>query len=171
MPEVESPAALLPECKTNPRKGSKKVRGVFEKMPGVWYIQYFDVDGRRRREKAGSKGNVIDLYRKRKNEVLTGKKLPEKLRARVVRFAELAEDAEAYCKANNQGQQFDFTASVGSKKNSATVRRKSQLRTCGSGSVSRTGRTPPSTVTKPCCRSFTVSGWRIARQSPIQPGF
>jgi hypothetical protein len=77
-------------------------------VPGVWYIQYFDADGQRRREKAGSKGNAIDLYRKRKNEVLTGKKLPEKLRIRIVRFAELAEDAEVYCKANNQGQQFDL---------------------------------------------------------------
>ena len=87
---------------------AKRVRGIFEKAPGVWYVQYFDADGRRRREKAGTKGNAIDLYRKRKNEVLTGKKLPEKLRARMVRFSELAEDAEAYCKANNQGQQFDL---------------------------------------------------------------
>jgi len=45
--------------------------------------------------------------RKRKTEVLSGKKLPEKLRARLVRFEELANDAETYCKANNQGQQFD----------------------------------------------------------------
>jgi integrase len=91
------------------KKSRKKIRGVFEKVSGsdIWWIQYFDADGRRRREKAGSKGNAIDLYRKRKNETLTGKKLPEKLRARVVRFSELANDAEAYCKANNQGQQFD----------------------------------------------------------------
>lgn len=79
------------------------------KMAGsrIWWIQYFDSDGRRRRGKAGSKGNAIGLYRKRKDEALTGKKLPEKLRAPVVRFSELAEDADAYCKANNQGQQLD----------------------------------------------------------------
>jgi integrase len=88
----------------------KKIRGVFEKEPGsgIWWIQFFDADGRRRREKVGSRGNAIDLYRKRKTEVLTGKKLPEKLRSRVVRFSELAADAEAYCKTNNRGQQFDL---------------------------------------------------------------
>jgi integrase len=88
----------------------KKVRGVFEKAAGsgIWWIQYFDADGRRRREKAGTRSNAIDLVRKRKTEVLSGKKLPEKIRARVVRFEELAEDAETYCKANNQGQQFDL---------------------------------------------------------------
>jgi integrase len=48
------------------------------------------------------------LVQKRKTEVLAGKKLPEKLRARLVRFEEFAADAEAYCKANNQGQQFDL---------------------------------------------------------------
>ena len=89
---------------------SKKVRGVFEKVPasGIWWIQYFDAEGHRRREKAGTKSNARDLYTKRKNEALQGKKLPEKLRARVVRFSELAKDAEAYCKANNQGQQYDL---------------------------------------------------------------
>jgi site-specific recombinase XerD len=88
----------------------KKVRGVFEKLPGssIWWIQYFDSEGRRRREKAGTRGSAIDLYRKRKQQALEKKKLPERLRVRMVRFDELAKDAEAYCKANNQGQQFDL---------------------------------------------------------------
>jgi len=107
---LDATAISTPRCKTKRERTSKKLRGVFEKVRGsrVWWIQYFDADGRRRREKAGSKGNAIDLYRKRKNEVLTGKKLPEKIRTRIVRFEELATDAEAYCKANNQGQQFDL---------------------------------------------------------------
>jgi hypothetical protein len=90
-------------------KQEKKVRGVFEKVPGsgMWWIQYFDAEGRRRREKAGLKSTAGILYRKRKNEALQGKKLPERLRARVVRFSELAKDALEYCKANNLGQQFD----------------------------------------------------------------
>jgi site-specific recombinase XerD len=90
-------------------KQEKKVRGVFEKVPGsnVWWVQYFDAQGRRRREKAGLKSSAIVLYRKRKTEALEGKKLPEKLRARAVKFSELAEDALEYCKANNLGQQFD----------------------------------------------------------------
>jgi len=50
---------------------------------------------------------AVKLYQKRKTEILEGKKLPEQLRGRVVRFAEIADDALAYCKANNQGQQFD----------------------------------------------------------------
>jgi integrase len=88
----------------------EKVRGVFEKVAGsgIWWIQYFDADGRRRREKAGTRSNAVDLVRKRKTEALSGKKLPEKIRARVVRFEELADDAKTYCKANNQGQQFDL---------------------------------------------------------------
>jgi integrase len=92
------------------QRGIKKVRGVFEKEPGsgVWWVQFFDAAGRRRREKVGSRANAIDLYRKRKTEVLTGKKLPEKLRSRVVRFSELAADAKEYCKTNNRGQQFDL---------------------------------------------------------------
>jgi integrase len=92
------------------KREKKKIRGVFEKVPGsgIWWIQYFDAERRRRREIAGARGNAIDLVRKRKNEALAGKKLPEKLRGRVVRFEELTAAAEAYCKANNQGQQFDL---------------------------------------------------------------
>jgi len=94
----------------NAKKSSKKIRGVFEKVPGsgIWWIQYFDSGGRRRREKAGTRGNAKKLVEKRRTETLTAKKLPEKLRARVVRFNELAGDAELYCKANNRGQQFDL---------------------------------------------------------------
>jgi integrase len=105
--EVYSIAGERAEMKA---KEIKKVRGVFEKIPGsgVWWIQYFDADGQRRREKAGTRSDAILLVQKRRTEVLSGKKLPEKLRVRVVRFSELAEDAEMYCKANNQGQQFDL---------------------------------------------------------------
>ena len=92
-----------------PKKSAKKIRGVFEKVPrsGEWWIQYYDSEGRRRREKAGTKGNAIDLYRKRKLEALTGAKLPEKLRIRVVKFSEIAEDARTYVKINNSGFKFD----------------------------------------------------------------
>jgi len=83
------------EKKRNPR-------GVFEKVAGSgeWWICYWDAQGRKRREKAGTKGNAIDLYRKRKTEALTGKKLPEKLRKPTVSFAEIAKDALAYSKSN-----------------------------------------------------------------------
>ena len=72
-----------------------------------WWVRYADAVGRIRREKAGVKSAAIKLYQKRKTEILEGKKLPEQLRGRAVRFAEIADDALAYCRANNQGQQFD----------------------------------------------------------------
>ena len=78
-----------------------KQRGIFEKRPGSgeWWICYFDQTGRRRREKAGTKSAAILLYRKRKQQVLEGIKLPEKLRRRAVPFAEIAKDVLEYSKA------------------------------------------------------------------------
>jgi site-specific recombinase XerD len=86
-----------------------KSRGVFEKKPGSgeWWIRYVDAEGRYRREKAGTKGGAIDLYRKRKTEALMGKKLPEKLRRAAVAFAEIARDALAYSKANKASYRND----------------------------------------------------------------
>jgi integrase len=69
---------------------------------GEWYIRFIDAQGRFRREKAGTKSAAINLYRKRKTEALQGKKLPEKLRRRMVPFSELADDALQYSKANGQ---------------------------------------------------------------------
>jgi site-specific recombinase XerD len=88
-----------PRLKGEVRKG-RNPRGVYEKSPGVWYIRYVDCRGRYRREKTGTKGAAIDLYRKRKHEALMGKKLPEKLRRATVTFADIARDALAYSKAN-----------------------------------------------------------------------
>lgn len=72
-------------------------RGIYEHPPGsgIWWIHYFDAERRRHREKAGPKGIAIKLYRKRKQEALEGRKLPE-LRRRRVTFGELAQDALAY---------------------------------------------------------------------------
>jgi hypothetical protein len=72
-----------------------------------WWVRYADAVGGIRREKAGVKRAAVKLYQKRKTEILEGKKLPEQLQGRVVRFAEIADDALAYCRAINQGQQFD----------------------------------------------------------------
>jgi site-specific recombinase XerD len=82
----------------NNRRITKKVRGVFERPvgSGVWWIQYFDSERRRRREKAGSKSNAIDLYTKRKGQALTGKKLPEKLRKKAVTLRDIGNAALEY---------------------------------------------------------------------------
>jgi integrase len=89
----------------------KNPRGVYEKVPGSGehWIRYVDADGRYRREKAGTKGAAIVLYRKRKTEALQGKKLPETLRRREVKFSELAEDAREYVRANNIGYRHDLS--------------------------------------------------------------
>jgi site-specific recombinase XerD len=80
----------------------KKIRGVFEKVPGsgIWWICYFDLSSRKRREKAGRKSDAIALYQKRKMETLQGKKLPERLRSKAVSFGVLAQDAIQYSKTN-----------------------------------------------------------------------
>jgi site-specific recombinase XerD len=85
------------------RRKSRTARGVFEKVPGsdIWWIRFIDSQGRFRREKAGTKGMAIDLYRKRKVEALEGKKLPERLRRATVTFAEIARDALTYSKVHN----------------------------------------------------------------------
>ncbi len=81
----------------------KKIRGVFEKLPGsgIWWIQYFDASGRRRREMAGRRGDAVTLLSKRRTEKLQRKKLPESLRTKPVTFGELLDDAIEHSKAEN----------------------------------------------------------------------
>lgn len=87
-----------------PPRGSlvmKGLKGVFERPTNsnIWWIRYIDAGGKERREKAGSKSVAIQLYRKRKQQALEGKKLPEKLRARAVLFNELLDDAIEHCQS------------------------------------------------------------------------
>jgi len=78
-----------------------KQRGIFEKEPGsgVWWVRYADTTGHIRREKAGTKSGALNLYRKRKTEILEGKKLPKNLRMSNVAFEEIAHDALEYSRA------------------------------------------------------------------------
>ncbi len=79
------------------RKQVTKLRGVYEKEPGsgIWWICY--KQGKiRKREKVGSRGNAIALYRQRKTELLAGKKLPANIRKAAVTFRELANEAVAW---------------------------------------------------------------------------
>jgi integrase len=91
------------------RTKRRKARGVFEKIPGsgIWWTCYYDGTGRRRREKAGTWAAARDLYIKRKNEALRGKKLPETLRRKTVTFAEIAKDALAYSKQHKRDYRHD----------------------------------------------------------------
>ncbi len=87
----------------------KKSRGVFEKVPGsgVWWIQYFDTSGRRRREKVGPKAAAKALVETRRSDARLGIKMPENLRATPVTFAELAERALTYSRANKRSHGHD----------------------------------------------------------------
>ncbi len=73
------------------------MRGVFEKPvgSGIWWINYY-VDGKRRREKVGTKKNAKDLYQTRRGDILAGRKLPELRDSKVLRFSELIDDALEY---------------------------------------------------------------------------
>jgi len=84
-------------------RNEKKLRGIFEMPPdsGIFYIQYFDINGNRRREKVGRRSDAITLLAKRKTEKLQGKKLPENLRKRAVPFKELLDDALEISRAEN----------------------------------------------------------------------
>ena len=75
-----------------------KQRGVFEKKvgSGIWWIQYFDSEGLRHREKVGRKSAALMLYQKRRTEISEGKKLPVLRNTPVVRFDEIAADAIEY---------------------------------------------------------------------------
>jgi len=86
-------------------------RGIFEKVPGsgVWWIHFYDASGKRRREKAGTKSAAIALYRKRKQEALEGRKLPEKLRRVPVSFREIAQHSLAYADRHKRSARNDHS--------------------------------------------------------------
>ena len=92
-----------------PRPPEKKLRGIYEQPPGSgnWWVQYFDASGRRRREKAGRRGDAVDLLAKRKTEKLQRIKLPEHFRAKAITFGELMDDALEHSKAENAARSTD----------------------------------------------------------------
>lgn len=95
------------QAKSKPE--SKKLRGVYEHPPksGIWWVQHFDADGRRRREKIGLKSEAIKLAEKRRNERREGKKLPENLRSRAVTFREIAQTALEYSRDEKRSYRSD----------------------------------------------------------------
>jgi integrase len=86
------------------RPAPKKLRGIYEKVKGsgVWWICWFDSNGNRHREKAGTREAATNLYRKRKTEALQGKKLPEMLRRNAVTFGDLAEKVRQHADNNEK---------------------------------------------------------------------
>lgn len=84
-------------------KPQVKHRGVFERRlgSGIWWIQYFDSDGRSHREKVGRKSAALMLYQKRRTDITEGKKLPILRNTPVLKFDEIAEDALEYSRSHN----------------------------------------------------------------------
>ena len=69
-------------------------RGIFERFKGsgVWYVRYADSSGKLRWERVGPKSAALQLYNKRKIQILLQEKLPENFRIKSVSFQELAEN-------------------------------------------------------------------------------
>ena len=80
------------------RRQGTKVRGVYERDSGsgIWWIIWWDAEGKRRREKVGRKSDAIDLLAIRKADALSGRKLERPLRERPRMFKELANHAILY---------------------------------------------------------------------------
>jgi integrase len=94
------------------RKGEKmteqrKERGIFQKAGSdIFWIRYVDGGGRYRREVAGSFSQAKKLLDKRRGEAVNGKKLGN-LRARLVLFHEIADDALEYSRAHKRSHRDD----------------------------------------------------------------
>jgi len=59
---------------------------------GEWWTLWYDAEGGRHREKAGTKAAALDLYRRRKTEVRQLVKFPERMRRRDLRLKDLVAD-------------------------------------------------------------------------------
>jgi site-specific recombinase XerD len=70
------------------------MRGVFEKVPGsgVWWINFYDQNGKRRREKIGRYTVAVEAYLQRRQEVREGKFTPSRTIQRLT-FRELVDAA------------------------------------------------------------------------------
>ena len=85
------------------------MKGIYERNPGsgIWWIHYYDAEGKRRREKAGTKSVAVKLYQKRKVEAASGKKLPASLRLRQRTFGEFCDLALVYSNAHKRSSYDD----------------------------------------------------------------
>ncbi len=83
-----------------PRK-REKLRGIYEDPKGsnIWWIQYFDLQRKRRREKVGRREAAINLLAIRRSEKLEGRKLPTPRQA--ILFRTLCADALEHSRAEN----------------------------------------------------------------------
>ena len=81
----------------------EKLRGIYEDPRGsnIWWIQYFDAQRRRHREKVGRREAAINLLAIRRSAKLEGRKLPSPRQA--ILFRALCADALEHSRAENLG--------------------------------------------------------------------
>ena len=79
----------------SPKQSAKRrTRGVFERPAGsdIWWVCYFDENGRKHREKVGPKKLALKVYQKRKNEIQERRFFPERIRRRDVLLKDMIDD-------------------------------------------------------------------------------
>ena len=93
-----------------PRKPKKLPRGISERKPGVYWIQYFDANRQRHREKAGPLSSAQNLLAVRHSERLAGK-LPERaIKKSLPLVKDLIADAIAASASENSAEvTYDIT--------------------------------------------------------------
>jgi integrase len=91
-------------AKKEARPPAPKIRGVYEYPKGskIWWCQYFE-HGKRHRERAGTRGNAIALYQKRKSAIRAGEKLPVLRHARTT-FGELLDDVLYFTRKHHKSE-------------------------------------------------------------------
>jgi integrase len=92
-------------------------RGVFErpKGSGVWWIHYYDNQGKRHREKVGRWSTAVKAYRKRKTEILEGRFIPPAAAPKRVPFASLVDAFLRYSKLHKSPLSYQDDQSHGAR--------------------------------------------------------
>jgi site-specific recombinase XerD len=95
------------------KKAPEKIKGVYERQPGsgVWWIQYF-VEGKRHRERVGSRGNAVKLYQTRKADALARRKLPQLRTGKKVCIADLTALVIEYTANHRSARDYISRASI-----------------------------------------------------------
>lgn len=89
--------------------GTARERGVFErpKGSGIWWINWYSPDGKRHREKIGSKEAAKKVYARRASDSILGKKIPE-LNRKELTLIQLMERYQDEIKANKKSWEWDL---------------------------------------------------------------
>jgi integrase len=91
-----------------------KTRGIFERPVGsrVWWISYYDADGKRRREKIGTRANALKAYQDRKADIRAGRKLPPVRMVKPVTLGDLIDLALEYAKDHKDLRSYVSRAAI-----------------------------------------------------------